>query len=360
MRINAGAVTDNVVGIGANEFTCTFFTDFVANACVSARTAVIFVTRKIEAFVTADTGAFGANTRAFLTRLIGEARIIARTAMILVGRIIDAFALTNLRIGRTNARACFTSLIGEARVTAGTAVLRIALEIDASTPTKRRRIRSIGIVTAIDFGRRANAFNTRLGRRAFRVAISAMQNIGSEIHAHIEGFTLIGSRTRTDAFTVTIDARFAIGTGVTTSAAVCSIRLDVGADAIAATRRAFTTADTAATFGSVVTAGTTVAFDLRGIITERIAFERSCFATVGHIAIAIAVSLGALAGTVGTIGIATTNVTAGTAVFGVNLFVNACAVTNLHARRARIGLAIAIDADFVIVASVTAGTTIVM
>ena len=103
MRINAGAVTDNVAGIGANEFTCTFFTDFVANARVSARTAVIFVTRKIEAFVTADTGAFGANTRVFLTRLIGETRIIARTAMILVGRIIDAFALTNLRIGRTNA-----------------------------------------------------------------------------------------------------------------------------------------------------------------------------------------------------------------------------------------------------------------
>lgn len=359
MRINAGAVTDNVVGIGAYEFTCTFFTDFVANACVSARTAVIFVTRKIEAFVTADIGVFGANTRAFLTRLIGETRITARTAMILVGRIIDAFALTNLRIGRTNARACFTSLIGEARVTAGTAVLRIALEIDASTPTKRRRIR-VRIVTAIDFGWRANAFNARLGRRAFRVAISAMQNIRSEVHAHIEGFTLIGSRTRTDAFTVTIDARFAIGTGVTTSAAVCSIRLDVGADAIAATRRAFTTAGTAATFGSVVTAGTTVAFDLRGIITERIAFERGCFATVGHIAIAIAVSLGALTGTVGTIGITATHVTAGTAVFGINLFVNASTVTDFHARRARIGLTIAIDTDFVIVASVTAGTTIVM
>ena len=70
---------------------------------MSARTAVIFVTRKIEAFVTADTGAFGANTRVFLTRLIGETRVTARTAMIPVGREIDAFALTDLCIGRTNA-----------------------------------------------------------------------------------------------------------------------------------------------------------------------------------------------------------------------------------------------------------------
>ena len=247
-------------------------TRLIGEARVSAGTAVILITRIIEAFIATFFQSIGTFAGTAFTGLIGETRVSTGTAVILVTRKIDARAAANRHIRRTFTASAFAGLSAHAGISTGSAVLRVTIEIYARSPALRFidcfRILWIGFTA--DFGRRADAIFTRFVRFTLGIAVAAMMHIRQKVGAKIEGFAFIGRCICADEFAGTPDALSAVGAGVSAGTAVLFAILEIGAHAVTATHGTGTTASASAALGGVVTARAALALELSRIRADAV------------------------------------------------------------------------------------------
>ena len=187
-----------------------------------------------------------------------------------------------------------------------------------------------------------------------------MEHIRRKVDAKIEIFAFIGLRPRADEFTGTFDTLSAVGTCVIATAAVLSAILEIGANAVAAAGGTFAAARASTTFGSIVTTRAAVTLELGRIGADAVTSERGGFTAIPHIIVAVAVAVRTLAPAIGTIRIPAAHVPTRTAVLGIDLFIDACAVTDFHPGRTRIRLTLALCTRFVGFTDMAARTTVVM
>ena len=136
--------------------------------------------------------------------------------------------------------------------------------------------------------------------------------------------------------------------------------LEIGANAVAAAGGTFAAARASTTFGSIVTTRAAVTLELGRIGADAVTSERGGFTAIPHIIVAVAVAVRTLAPAIGTIRIPAAHVPTRTAVLGIDLFIDACAVTNFHPGRTRIRLTLAFCTRFIGFTDMAARTTVVM
>ena len=136
--------------------------------------------------------------------------------------------------------------------------------------------------------------------------------------------------------------------------------MEIGTDTVAATGRVIAAARGSAAFISVVAACAALAFNFGRVFADEVTVEGFCLAAVFHVVVAVAVSTWALAVAVRTVGIAAARVAACAAVFGIDLFVDACTIADLKSGGACVGLTRSAHACFVIFTGMSACAAVIV
>ena len=136
--------------------------------------------------------------------------------------------------------------------------------------------------------------------------------------------------------------------------------MEIGTDTVAATGRVVAAARGSAAFIGVVAACAALAFNFGRIFADEITVEGSRLAAVLHVVVAVTVATWALAVAVRTVGIAAARVAACAAVFGIDLFIDACTVTDLKSGGACVGLTRSAHTCFVIFTGMSACAAVIM